>query len=310
MNAWTGSNREIRIQEVALRDGLQGEVAFMPTDKKIDLINRLATTGLKKIEATSFVSPRAIPNLADAEAVFAGIVRRPGVVYTALVPNLRGMERAISAGVNEVNLVLSASESHNLANLGMTCQKSFSAIREAAALADQAGIRTTGSISCSFGCPMEGDIPEATIKEWCQRMIEEAGISSISLCDTTGMAFPAQVYDHVRRFRDQWPDIPLTLHFHNTRGLGMANVFAAIDGGATNFDAALAGIGGCPYAPGASGNMCTEDLVHALEVSGFACGINLDALIHISKELTHLLGHETPGQVAKSGNRLQLHPKP
>jgi hydroxymethylglutaryl-CoA lyase len=305
MSPWCGQGRMIHVQEVALRDGLQSEAGFVPTEEKIKFIDRLAASGLSKIEVSSFVSPRAVPQLADAEAVFQGITRFPGVIYAALVPNVRGMERAIAARADEVNLVMSASESHNRANLRMSSEASFQAIKEAAALAAPAGIRVAASLSCSFGCPFESEMPAATIQLWCRRLQEEAGIRSISLCDTTGMAYPALVHDLVGSIRSSSPEANLTLHFHNTRGLGLANVFAGLDAGVINFDAALAGIGGCPYAPGATGNICTEDLIHALEVSGYRCGVNLDALIETARDLEKLLGHTTPGQVMKAGRRLR-----
>jgi hydroxymethylglutaryl-CoA lyase len=307
MSPWWGQGRLIHVQEVALRDGLQSEAGFMPTEEKIKCVDRLAASGLRKIEVSSFVSPRAVPQLADAEAVFQGITRLPGVIYAALVPNVRGMERAIAARADEVNLVMSASESHNRANLRMSCDASFHAIKEAASLAATAGLRVTASLSCSFGCPFEGEMPAATILMWCRRLQEEAGIRSLSLCDTTGMAYPALVHDLVGLIRSSSPEANLTLHFHNTRGLGLANVFAGLDAGVINFDAALAGIGGCPYAPGATGNICTEDLIHALEVSGYRCGVNLDALIEMAGDLEKLLGHTTPGQVMKAGRRLRGH---
>jgi hydroxymethylglutaryl-CoA lyase len=202
---------------------------------------------------------------------------------------------------------MSASESHNRANLRMSCDASFHAIKEAASLAATAGLRVTASLSCSFGCPFEGEMPAATILMWCRRLQEEAGIRSLSLCDTTGMAYPALVQELVGLIRRSSPEANLTLHFHNTRGLGLANVFAGLDAGVIHFDAALAGIGGCPYAPGATGNICTEDLIHALEVSGYRCGVNLDALIEMAGDLEKLLGHTTPGQVMKAGRRLRGH---
>ncbi len=307
MNPWSGQARMVHVQEVALRDGLQSEATFVPTDEKIKLIDRLAASGLKKIEVSSLVSPRAVPQLADAEAVLQGITRLPGVIYAALVPNVRGMERAIAARADEVNLVMSASESHNRSNLRMSCDASFHAIKEAASLAASAGLRVTASLSCSFGCPFEGEVAAATISMWCRRLQDEAGIRSISLCDTTGMAYPALVQDLVGLIRRTYPALNLALHFHNTRGLGLANVFAGLDAGVIHFDAALAGIGGCPYAPGATGNICTEDLIHALEVSGYRCGVNLDALIETAADLEKLLGHTTPGQVMKAGRRLRGH---
>ena len=296
--------RSVELQDVMLRDGLQNEDRVLSTERKIELVERLAASGLRRIEVSAFVSPRAVPQLADADAVFQGMVRRPGVIYAALVPNLRGMERAVAARADEANLVISASESHNRANLRMSREASLQAIREAAALAGAAGMRVAASLSCSFGCPFEGEVPGAEILTWCRRLQDDAGIPSISLCDTSGMAYPALVKEVVGSVQDACRGITLALHFHNTRGLGLANVFAGLESGVIRFDGALAGIGGCPYAPGATGNICTADLVHALEVSGFPTGVDLDALIITGKALENFLGHATPGQVMKAGRRL------
>lgn len=310
MNIWNGGRRPIYMNEVGTRDGLQAESVFVPTEDKIALVDALSDAGLSKIEVTAFVSPQAIPALRDAEIVLREIRRVPGVVYTALVPNARGAERAIDAHTDELNLVMSASESHNLANLRMTREQSYRALSDVAALARDAGVPFNVSLSCVFGCPMEGDVPEATVLAWSRRFVEELGAQGVTLCDTTGMAFPPQVAAMTQAFVQRWPDSELTLHFHNTRGMGLANVLAAIDGGAARFDASLGGIGGCPYAPGASGNVCSEDIIHALEWMGYDTGVDLDALLAASKRLPALLGHDTPSQLAKAGERLHLHPRP
>jgi hydroxymethylglutaryl-CoA lyase len=310
MSVWQGNRRRIFIQEVGPRDGLQAESRFVPSEEKIALIDALSPLGLAKIEVTAFVSPKAIPSLADAEAVMHGIRRAPGTLYTALVPNVRGAERALACGADELNFVMSATEAHNLANLRMTREQSFGGLREVAELADRAGIPVTVSLSCGFGCPMEGDVETATVLQWAGRFRGELGVRSVALCDTTGMAYPTRVHALVQAFRERWPDTALTLHFHDTRGLGLANLLAAIDAGADRFDASLGGIGGCPNAPGATGNVCTEDTVHALELMGYDTGVNLAGLIDASRRLPALIGHDTPGQVAKAGPRLQLHPVP
>jgi len=316
MNIWNGTGKRIYMQEVGTRDGLQAEAAFVPTADKIVLVNALSEAGMAKIEVTAFVSPKAIPALADAEKVLREIKRKPGVVYSALVPNVRGAERAIDSGANELNLVMSATESHNLSNLRMTREQSFRALSEVAKMAAEANVAVNISLSCSFGCPMEGDVPEATVLDWSRRYIEEIGAGGVTLCDTTGMAFPTQVASLARRFRERWIDnagdakTELTLHFHNTRGMGLANVLASIDAGADRFDASLGGIGGCPYAPGASGNVCSEEIVHALELMGYDTGIDLSRLIAASKRLPTLIGHDTPSQIVKAGRRLDLHPRP
>ena len=310
MTIWNGAGRRIYMQEVGTRDGLQAESVFVPSDEKIALVNSLSRAGMAKIEVTAFVSPKAIPALSDAQTVMLGIERVPGVIYTALVPNMRGAERAIESRVDEMNLVMSASESHNLSNLRMTREQSFSGLREVAALARNAGLAVNISLSCSFGCPMEGDVAEEAVLDWCARFIGEAGAGGITLCDTTGMAYPSQVAALTRRFREAWPDTALSLHFHNTRGMGLANVLAGIDAGADRFDASLGGIGGCPYAPGASGNVCTEEVVHALDLMGYDTGVDLEMLVAASRRLPALIGHDTPSQIAKAGRRLDLHPLP
>jgi hydroxymethylglutaryl-CoA lyase len=309
-NVWQGAGRRIHMQEVGTRDGLQAESAFVPTEDKIALVNALSDAGLEKIEVTAFVSPKAIPALRDAETVLREIRRKPGVVYSALVPNVRGAERAIESRADELNLVMSASESHNRSNLRMGREQSFAALSEVARTAQQAGVKVNVSLSCSFGCPMEGDVPEATVLDWCARYVDEMGATGVTLCDTTGMAYPTQVAALTRAFRERWPAAELTLHFHNTRGMGLANVLAAIEAGADRFDASVGGIGGCPYAPGASGNVCSEEIVHALQLMGYDTGVDLGLLIDAAKRLPPLIGHDIPSQIVKAGRRLDLHPMP
>jgi hydroxymethylglutaryl-CoA lyase len=308
-DVWNGGGRRIYLQDVGPRDGLQMEAVFVPTADKIALVDALSRTGVAKVEVTAFVSPRAIPALRDAEEVMRGIARVPGVVYTVLVPNVRGAERAIDARADELNLVMSASQTHNLANLRMTREQSHAALGAVTRLAGEARVPVNISLSCSFGCPMEGDVPEAVVLDWCARLLE-LGARGITLCDTTGMAHPAQVAALARAFRARWPQAELTLHFHDTRGLAIANVLASIDAGVNRFDAALGGLGGCPYAPGASGNACTESLVHALELMDYDTGVDLAALLEVSRRLPALVGHDTPSPIVKAGRRLDLHPVP
>lgn len=309
-NIFEGRGRRLYMQEVGTRDGLQAETEFVPTADKIALVDALSEAGLAKIEVTAFVSPKAIPALRDAEVVMREIARRPGVVYSALVPNVRGAERAIESKSDELNLVMSASESHNLANLRMTREQSFAALAEVAALAKPAGVAVNVSLSCSFGCPMEGDVAEDVVLDWCDRYVGELGAHGVTLCDTTGMAYPSQAEALTRRFRERWPGTELTLHFHNTRGMGLSNVLAAIAGGADRFDASVGGIGGCPYAPGATGNVCTEEIVHALALCGYDTGVDLERLIDAARRLPPLIGHDVPSQVLHAGRRLDLHPLP
>ncbi len=307
---WQGAGRRIHMQEVGTRDGLQVEPAFVPTEDKVALVNALSHAGMAKIEVTAFVSPKAIPALRDGEQVLREIERAPGVVYSALVPNVRGAERAVEAHTDEFNLVMSATESHNLANLRMTPEQSFAGLVEVAKIARGAGAAVNVSLSCSFGCPMEGDVPVQTVLDWCARYVGEIGATGVTLCDTTGMAYPSQVAELTAAFRSRWPGTELTLHFHNTRGMGLANVLAGIDAGADRFDASLGGIGGCPYAPGATGNVCSEEIVHALELMGYDTGVDLERLIEASNRLPALIGHDIPSQIVKAGRRLDLHPAP
>jgi hydroxymethylglutaryl-CoA lyase len=297
------------IQEVAPRDGFQIEPRFVPTPDKIALIDALSETGLSKIEVSSFVSPKAIPNLRDAGEVFAGIMRRPGVTYVALVPNQLGANRAMAAGVDEINLVMSISETHNLVNMRMTCAQSLRGFRQILGDLGDSLPPVNGTVATAFGCPFEGtpsaDRVVALVEDYLRM-----GFASITLADTTGMANPRQVEaltaDVLRRF----PDCKLTLHFHNTRGMGLANVLAAMQAGAVRFDASLGGTGGCPYAPGATGNICTEDLVHMLEAMGVDTGVDLPGLLALSRQLPAILGHRVPGQVARAGRWNDLHLTP
>ncbi|MBB3329284.1 hydroxymethylglutaryl-CoA lyase [Halomonas campaniensis] len=304
---------QLQINEVAPRDGFQIEATFVPTAAKIRLIDALSATGLARIEATSFVSPKAVPALADAAEVVAGITRRPGVGITVLVPNLKGAERALAAGVDEINLVMSASDSHGLANLRMTSAQSLeqlAAIVEAVRAHPQGReLFINASLSTSFGCPFEGAVAEARVLALVERQLA-LGVQGVTLCDTTGMANPAQVARLCEAAQARFPGIPFTLHFHNTRGMGLANALAAWQAGITRFDASLGGLGGCPYAPGATGNVCTEDLVHMFEQMGVATGVDLDALLAASATLPELVGHETPGQVVKAGKADRRYPMP
>ncbi|MCZ2498632.1 hydroxymethylglutaryl-CoA lyase [Xylophilus sp. Kf1] len=309
IDAWDGAGRRLYLQEVGTRDGFQMEPVFIPTADKIALIDQLSDAGLARIEATAFVSPQAIPALRDAEIVLREIQRRPGVIYTCLVPNRRGAERAIEARADELNLVISTSETHNIANLRMTREQSFTALSEVVGMAQAAGVPVNVSLSCAFGCPMEGDVPAGVVLDWAARFLS-LGASGITLCDTTGMAYPRQSRSLVSAFRQRFPQATLTLHFHNTRGMGLANLLASIAAGADRFDASLGGLGGCPYAPGASGNVCTEEVVHALGLMGYDTGCDLDLLLQAAARLPALVGHEVPSQLLKAGPRLALHPPP
>ncbi|AUA33564.1 hydroxymethylglutaryl-CoA lyase [Pseudomonas sp. SGAir0191] len=305
----TDYSERLVVQEVSPRDGLQIEPTWVETADKIKLIDELSVCGFTRIEAGSFVSPKAIPALRDGEAVFQGIARRAGVIYVALVPNLKGAQRAIASNADELNLVLSASQSHNMANMRMTPAQSLVAFNEVVSLVQGSSISFNGTVATTFGCPFEGRIDEDVV----MRLIDAyqaLGMQGITLADTTGMANPRQVHRLVSRVLTQVPASQLTLHFHNTRGLGLSNVLAAYEAGARRFDASLGGLGGCPFAPGASGNICTEDLVNLCDEVGIDTGIDLAHLLTLSRSLPALLGHEMPGQVAKAGRNCDLHPLP
>ena len=291
----------LQINEVAPRDGFQSEERFIPTEQKIALIDALTATGIARIEATSFVSPKAIPNLRDAADVVSAIQRREGVDVTVLVPNLKGAEQAMAYGVDEINLVMSASNAHGRANLRMTPEESLTQFGAILQAVRGSGVFINASLSTTFGCPFEGHVPEARVFSLVEQQLA-LGVEGVTLCDTTGVANPAQVEALCRQVLERFPGVPFTLHFHNTRGMGLANALAAWQAGITRFDASLGGLGGCPFAPGATGNVCTEDLVHMFEQMDVATGVNLPALLDISATLPALIGHETPGQVVKAGS--------
>lgn len=301
--------KRLFMQEVATRDGFQNEKTFIQTNDKIALINELSQCGYAKIEVTSFTSPKAIPALRDAEAVMAGIARQPGVEYTVLVPNVRGAERALGCGIDEANLVMSVSEPHNRSNLRMTREQSFSQLKDVVGVIGTGPVAVNVSLSTVFGCPMQGDVPSADVLGFVERFAA-LGVRGVTLCDTTGMAYPSQVEALSRQVLERFPHLQVTLHFHNTRGMALANTLAALAAGVNRFDASLGGLGGCPYAPGASGNVCMEDLVHMLDLMGYETGMNLDRVLKASARLPGLIGHDTPSQILRAGKRLDLHPIP
>jgi hydroxymethylglutaryl-CoA lyase len=294
--------------EVVTRDGFQNEPAFVSTDDKIALIDLLSRCGYAKIEVTSLTSPKAIPMLRDAEEVMGRIRRSPDVEYTVLVPNRRGAERALESSADELNLVMSVSETHNLANLRMTRDQSFAALSDVIRFVD-GKVPINVSLSTCFGCPMEGEIALSTVLGWVQRF-SDLGVRGVTICDTTGMAHPLQVSRYADALQLQAPQLQHTLHFHNTRGMGLANVLAAVQSGTTRFDGSLGGLGGCPYAPGASGNICSEDAIYMLALMGYDTGIDMTTLLSAARQLPLIVGHAVPGQVAKAGRIIDLHPAP
>lgn len=300
--------KRIYFNEVATRDGFQIEPRFIPTDTKVELVDALSECGYAKIEVTSFTSPKAIPMLRDAEEVMGRIRRKPGVEYTVLVPNLRGAERALESKADELNLVMSISETHNIANLRMPREESFAAL---AGVIRRVDGRTPVNVSLStcFGCPMEGEVPQEEVLRWADRFAG-LGVRGLTVCDTTGMAHPAQVARMAGALQQHFAALQLTLHFHDTRGMGLANVLAAVQGGITRFDGSLGGLGGCPYAPGASGNISSEDAIHMLDAMGHDTGIDIDRLLAVARRMPQIVGHDVPGQVAKAGRTSELHSAP
>ncbi|AOB25209.1 hydroxymethylglutaryl-CoA lyase [Bordetella bronchiseptica] len=301
--------QRIEINEVGPRDGLQIERALVATDDKVAFVDALSSCGFARIEVTSFTSPKAIPALADAQDVMRRIVRRPGVVYTALIPNIRGLERALQAGTDEMNLVMSCSETHNRANLRMTREQSFDELAAILRRAGEAGVPCNVSLSTAFGCPFDGDVPADDVMRLA-RQLADAGAQGITLCDTTGMAYPTQVARLCETFQRALPRTALTVHLHNTRGMALANAVAAWQTGVTRFDAAAGGLGGCPYAPGASGNVNTEELVHMFDCMGVATGVALAPLLDIVRGLPGLVRRALANPLLAAGPRLATHQPP
>ncbi len=288
----------ISIREVAPRDGLQNEEP-VPTDGKVELIDVLSRTGVGRIEAVSFVHPKAIPQMADADEVWSRITREPDVRYSALIPNTRGAQRALAAGFREIEVVVSASDTHNRRNLNRSTDESLDDIAGLIPLVHEAGGTLEVIVATSFGCPYEGDIAPERVAGIVER-VRADGADRIAFGDTTGMATPRRVRDLLSVVR---PDL---LHFHDTRGTGLANIVTALELGIVEFDASAGGLGGCPYAPGASGNVATEEVVHMLHDMGFDTGIDLDRLIDAAGLAERLVGRSLSSGVLRAGPRTRL----
>ena len=299
----------VTICEVGPRDGFQIEPEFIPTDQKVEVVDLLSAAGVPRIEVTSFVHPKVVPALRDAEEVVARIRRRPGTRYAALVPNEKGAVRAVDAGVDAIHTVLSASESHNLANVNMTVAESIAKLRGVMQVAERARVHVACGISTSFGCPFEGDVPLARLESVVGRLVD-IGARAIGLADTTGMANPRQVGEVLGHLMSRFPGIEWTLHTHDTRAMAIPNVLAALACGVTHVDASIGGLGGCPFAPGASGNVCSEDLVHCLHAMGVETGIDLERLLAVSRRVQEIVGRTLPGQVVKAGTFRRHYPQP
>lgn len=295
------------ITEVGPRDGLQSEAVFVPTDRKIALVRALLDAGLRRFEITSFVSPRAVPQMRDAAEVVAAFRDRDDVHLTALVPNIRGAEAAIAAGVDSMVLFASASESHNLKNVNRSRAESLKGFAEIARLAEGTGVGLQGAIATVFGCPFEGEVaPDAVLDQ--AKAYRDLGMNYITLGDTTGMATPPVVIDRVRSLRPALPGIDLALHFHNTRGVGLACAYAGLGEGIRHYESSIGGLGGCPFVPRATGNVSTEDLVYMFHECGVETGTDLDRLIDAARLAESIVGRELPGQVMKAGPRLRTSP--
>ena len=298
--------QQIVISEVGPRDGLQIEQAFIPTEQKIALIDALSRTGLAKIEATSFVHPKVVPQLADAEAVAAGIERREGVRYAAFIPNARGAERAVAAGIDDLNVGMAASDTYNELNVRMTTEQGMRAIDEIARVAKGTSSRVVGGIATAFGCPYEGPVSPDRVRRMFAQLVE-LGAPIVYLADTTGVANPDLVRRTVEDLRARWPQARIGLHLHNTRGQGIANALAGLYCGVADFEGSIGGLGGCPFAPRAVGNICTEDFVHMAEEMGIETNVDLDALIETSRMAQQILGRTLPGMVMKAGKASERH---
>ena len=285
----------VTVVEVGPRDGLQNEAGVVPTATKIAFVDQLSAAGHAVIEVSAFVSPKWVPQMADASEVFAGITRRPGVRYTALVPNLAGLARAEAAGVTEVAVFAAASETFSRKNINQTIDESLATYKAVCDGALSRGMRVRGYLSTCFGCPFEGAVPPARVAEVAGRLLD-LGVFEIAISDTIGVAHPAQLPQVLDAVTARVPLAQVALHLHDTRGTALANVLAGLQYGVTTFDSAAGGLGGCPYAPGASGNLATEDLLYMLDGMGIATGVSLPGVVAASRLLAGTIGHPMPSR--------------
>lgn len=300
---------KVIICEVAPRDGFQAVKEWIPTEKKISIIRKLAKTGVQSIEITSFVHPKAIPQLRDASEVVRACQDLTDIKLRALVPNVKGAERAIDAGIKKLKLMLSATDSHSISNANCVTEEAQNGFQPIIELAQKHGVKVGGSISVAFGCPYEGKVSQERIDQIVERYVS-MGVEEISLADSTGAGNPKQVYQMLGHLKIRFPSVLFTMHLHNTRGLAIANAVAALQQGIINFDSSIAGLGGCPYLPGASGNIATEDLVHAFEEMGIKTGMDLENLIGTAKEVKEIIGHKGDSYMLQAGSCSTLHAKP
>ena len=302
----TGNAKWVEVIEVGTRDGLQIERFIVPAERKIEIINDMIDSGLRSIEVTSFVSPKAVPQLADAAQVLAGIRKRDDTYLMALVPNVKAAERASETPLDGGVLLCSASETHNRKNLNRSIDESIAGFPEVARRLREADIDVRGAMATVFGCPFEGEVKIESLLRIAHAYVD-LGISHVGMGDTTGMATPTNIRQVVRALKTEFPEVEFTLHLHNTRGIGLANVLVGLDEGIRRFDSSVAGLGGCPFAAGATGNICTEDLVYLLHESGYETGVDLQKAIAVATKMEQTLGRQLSGQVMRAGPRLTLH---
>ncbi len=299
------SLKKLRIVEVGPRDGFQMEGRFIPTELKVETIDRLADAGLRDIEAVSFVHPRVIPQMADAAEVMAGITRRPGVRYLALVPNLKGAERALDSGVDGLRLVVCVTETYNRNNVGLSVDQSIELFSSIVRLAEPAGVPVSAVLAVAFGCPFEGEVPEDRVLELAEEFLNR-GSAELGIADSAGLAHPLQVRRLLGRLGAAHPDVRKWLHLHDTRGFGIANAVAAMEAGIDSFDTSLGGLGGCPIMKGASGNIATEEMVYLCREMGIETGVDLDGVRDASRTMSAFLERELPSRVLAAGTREEL----
>ncbi len=292
----------VKIVEVGPRDGLQNEKVTVPTEAKVEYITALADAGLKVIEAGAFVSPKWVPQMADSAEVYREIPKDPGVEYPVLVPNMKGLERAVEAGVKSIAIFTAASDTFNKRNINMSIDESFVNYAPVVARARTEGMRVRGYISTAFGCPYEGDVPPEKVLEVSARLLD-LGCYEVSVGDTIGVGTPMQVQGVVGILLQVIPASKLAMHFHDTRGTALANTLAALEMGIATFDASSGGLGGCPYAPGASGNLATEDLIYMLDHMGIDTGVSLDRLVSASTIIGQYIDHPLPGKYLQACTR-------
>ena len=298
----------VKIVEVGPRDGFQVEPGFIPTELKVEVINAIARAGVPKIEASSFVSPKFVPQLADATEVFGAIDRQPGTRYTALVPNLKGAERALSAGADGVRLVMTSTETYNKKNVGMTIDQSLEVCRQIIDRLRDEPMKVEAVVALAFGCPFEGPVSEDRVSELAHRFVD-MGVRELSIADSVGLGNPKRIGSTMTRLRSELPEVALSLHLHDTRGLGMANVVAALQAGIDTFDASIGGLGGCPVFPNGAGNIATEDLANLCEEMGISTGVDIEAIQAISGRMQEFLGRQLPSRVLLAGTPGQLYAK-